>query len=137
MKRGFALIEVMIVVAIIALLGIITIPHLLKIKVDSNESAAKEALKIISVACESYAKAHNGNYPSSMGDLTAATPPYLKENYISRPKDGYNYSCVFSGGYSCVAVPEVCIKTGQTTGTGTKKFTVTTGGLSTENPCFK
>jgi len=137
MEKGLSLVEVMIVVAIIALLGIITIPNLLKLKINRNESGAKETLRIISVACESYAKAHNDNYPDSIGNLTTVNPPYLKDSDILEARGGYNYNCVFSNGYSCVAIPEICIKTGQTTGTGTRKFTVTTGRLITESPCFK
>jgi prepilin-type N-terminal cleavage/methylation domain-containing protein len=130
-KISFTLIEVMIVVSIIAILAIIAIPNLLRPRITANETSAKSILKTISSACESYAASNSGNYPTSVSDLTSATPTYLNEDYTSGSHYGYTFSCgtMISTGYSCVAIPVACNRT------GTKVFTITTGSIFSETSC--
>ena len=49
-KKGFTFLEIMIVVAIIALLAAIAIPNLLRTRIQANESAAISSLKTITTA---------------------------------------------------------------------------------------
>jgi prepilin-type N-terminal cleavage/methylation domain-containing protein len=130
MKRGFTLVEIMIVVLIITLLAAIGIPVLLRSKVNANETNAQTILKTISTACESYATANNGNYPDDISDLTDVTPQYLNEDYTSSTIQGYNFICTLtSTGYTCTATPAAC-------GTsGTKTFTITNGAVLTSTNC--
>lgn len=72
--RGFTLIELMIVIAIIAILAAILIPNFAKAKAEANLSACKENLKNIGTACEMYAADNDGFYPSALKKLT---PDYL------------------------------------------------------------
>ncbi|OQX82004.1 MAG: hypothetical protein B6D56_00970 [Candidatus Omnitrophica bacterium 4484_70.1] len=126
MKKGFTLVEIMIVVAIIALLAALVLPGLLRARINANEAAAQANLKTIATACESYASANNGMYPTSWGDLLNGTAPYLNKN-LSGTHQGYNINCTFTNtSYTCTAKPV-------SSTTGTKNFTIKTGGNLTSS----
>ena len=111
-KHGFTLIELMIVVAIIAIIAAIAIPNLMRSKMQSNESAAISNLKAICSAQVTY-HAANGVYTTSFGDLTGGTPPFLDGNWDGATKQGYKYTL---GGdaddFTCTADPATMNKTG-------------------------
>lgn len=125
-QKGFTLVEVMIVVTIIALLGAIAIPSLIKAKTASNDTMARATLKSISQAVELYASANNQNYPLDITALTGATPAFLNVNYCAATISGYTFACSFAaGGYTFTATPLNVGVSGSTT------YTITTGGLLT------
>lgn len=78
MKRnnGFTLIELMIVVAIIAIIMAIAIPNLLRSRVQSNESAAIQNLRTVMSSQVVY-QATNYAFATSFAELTAADPAFL------------------------------------------------------------
>lgn len=67
-NKGFTLIELMIVVAIIAIISAIAIPSLMKTKMQANESAAAGSLKTLHLAQANYHRDF-GQYAMDLRDL--------------------------------------------------------------------
>ena len=74
---GFTLIELMIVIAIIAILAAILVPNFIRARAQGQLTACKSNLKNIGTALEMYSTDWSGKYPNPLA-LTKLTPNYLK-----------------------------------------------------------
>ena len=106
--RGFTLVEIMIVVAIIALIAAIAIPNLLRARHNANETAAIGAVRTLSTACESFRAAQTPPaYPAALTDLSDADPQYVPAEITDGSNQGYDfaYDQVTDDQFTLVATP--------------------------------
>jgi len=138
-QKGFSLIELLIVVAIILIIAAIAIPNLLQARVAANEASAVASIRTINIAQISY----NDNYPTvgfaptltALGG-TSCTPPdqtsaCIIDNLLaSGTKNGYNFASTGigtpAGSYFSVGSPM--------SGSGNRSFCSTEDGVIHYDP---
>lgn len=101
-SKGFSLLELLIVVAIILIIATIAIPSLLRSRQAANESAAVANLRTINTAEVTYLSSSGGNY----GDIPALIGAGLLDETFTGNKAGYAYVVTASGAdYTAEANP--------------------------------
>ena len=68
-SRGFSLIELLIVVAIILIIAAIAIPNLLRSRIAANQASAVGSLRTLNTAEITYATTYNSGYTATLGNL--------------------------------------------------------------------
>ena len=139
--RGFTLVEIMIVVAIIALLAAIAIPNVLRGRTTANESAAIGNLRALVSSVEMF-RSVNNTYPTTanwVADMYTTPDPDFGPPSFNHIMDGtdcppgpassctqgyrYTYTSAAGATYSVNANPAVL------NNTGTRSFFVDESGL--------
>ena len=76
-QKGFSLIELLIVVAIILIIAAIAIPNLLQSRIAANQASAVGSLRTLNTAQITYASTYNTGYSDSLANLA---PPHEWES---------------------------------------------------------
>jgi type IV pilus assembly protein PilA len=143
-KRGFSLIELLIVVAIILIIAAIAIPNLLRARIAANEASAAASLRKMATAEVAY----NTTYPtigyapdlaSLGGPATGCSPSQtsacILDNVLtSGSKSGYTFAALgfsIAGANSSFVVGAVPQNYNQT---GVRDFCIVTDGVLRINP---
>jgi len=101
-NRGFSLLELLIVVAIILIIATIAIPSLLRSRQSAQESSAVAQLRTINTAEVTYLSSNQGSY----GDIVSLISQGLIDSRFNGSVSGYNYTVNATGtDYTATATP--------------------------------
>ena len=143
-SKGFSLIELLIVVAIILIIAAIAIPNLLRSRIAANQASAVGSLRTLNTAEITYSSTYNVGFTSTMNYLapptTAGTNPtstaagLIDSVLASGSKSGYSF--IYSAGPpdSTLRINEYSI-TGSpiTSSTGTNYYFTDQSGVIRQN----
>ncbi len=96
--RGFSLIELLIVVAIILIIAAIAIPNFIQSKIRANEAATVANLRTITTANVIYSTAYSIGYASDLlplsgsGAVNESNAQLIDAVLASKTKSGYSFS---------------------------------------------
>jgi len=77
-SRGFSLIELLIVVAIILIIAAIAIPNLLRSRIAANQASAVGSLRTLNTAEITYSSTFNAGFSSMMNYLSPPRPDRIR-----------------------------------------------------------
>ncbi len=115
-QKGFSLIELLIVVAVIGIIAAIAVPNLMQSRAAANEASAISSVRTIVTAQITFsATVGSGAYAANLAALQTAN--LIDQALGSGTKDGYNFASVGGGTTFTVTASPVTQGT-----TGTRGF---------------
>jgi type IV pilus assembly protein PilA len=108
-SRGFSLIELLVVVAIILIIAAIAIPQLLRARIAANEAAAGENLRTLTTASMAYSSTWNNGFPPALSALggVGGAPATCDHSDLMDPTiaNAPNQKSGFTFAYTTVGAP--------------------------------
>jgi type IV pilus assembly protein PilA len=143
-NRGFSLIELLIVVAIILIIAAIAIPNLLRAKIAANQASAVQALRTMTSAEQTFSSTFSDGYTLTLQQLggpvgsSGCTNAGLIDEVLSTApfqKSGYGFVFTANGNVALsMGVPAECGASGDT-GYTISATPVTLGSTGTASYC--
>ncbi len=137
-KKGFTLVEIMIVVIIIGLLAIIAVPIFIRTRINANEQLLRGDLRSFSSANESYQTTQNPSaYAADIATLISQS--YLDNSWgTGGRKHGYQFTYAIGpegATYSILATPAIQNITGINTYCTDQTGALLSGATATPSGC--
>lgn len=96
-QKGFSLLELLIVVAIILIIAAIAIPNLLGARMSANEASAVGAMRTLNMACVTYSSTYSQGFPAALSNLgpsafaDSTAADLIDSSLMSGTKSGYDF----------------------------------------------